>query len=135
MHLFVHNARLVVLPCETEIDALLTEDLVLASKHFVTNQLTFEAQVRFGGPLRVRQAVCRGTSSVGSSRRRTRAPCFTDVLAGALSTDYTIPVERVGVQSAIGSRDLDLAILQNAAKTRATSPFETIARLSGGSVR
>jgi hypothetical protein len=34
-------------PCETEIDALLTEDLVLASKHFVTNQLTFEAQVRF----------------------------------------------------------------------------------------
>jgi hypothetical protein len=27
---------------------------------------------------------------------------FTDV-PGALSTDYTIPVERVGVQSAIGS--------------------------------
>jgi hypothetical protein len=136
MHLFVHNARPgVVLPCETEeIDALLTEDLVLASKHFVTNQLTFEAQVRFDADhfeydkSRMSWHIICGIIQTQNQS----AMYFTDVLAGALSTDYTIPVERVGVQSAIGSRDLDLAILQNAAKTRAIPPFETIARLSGG---
>jgi hypothetical protein len=134
MFLFVHNARPgVVLPCETEeIDALLTEDLVLASKHFVTNQLTFEAQVRFDtdhfeyDKSRMSWHIICGIIQTQNQS----AMYFTDVLAGALTTDYAIPVKRVGVQSAIGSRDLDLAILQNAAKTRAIPPFETIVRLA-----
>jgi septum formation topological specificity factor MinE len=136
MYLFVHNARPgVVLPCETEeIDALLTDDLMLASKHFVTNQLTFEAQVRFDtdhfeyDKTRMSWHIICGIIQTQNQS----AMYFTDILAGALSTDYAIRVERVGVQSAIGTRDLDLAILQNAAKTRAIPAFETILRLTDG---
>lgn len=136
MHLFVHNARPgIALPCETdEIVALLTEDLMLASKHFVTNQLTFEAQVRFDTDHFEYDKSCMSWHVICGiiQTQNQSAMYFTDVLAGALTRDYAIPVERVGVQSAIGSRDLDLAILQNAAKTRAIPAFETIARVSGG---
>jgi hypothetical protein len=54
---------------------------------------------------------------------------YTEVLAGALQTDYGIPVSLTSVSSAIGQRDLDLAILQNAAKTRAIPAFQTVQRL------
>jgi hypothetical protein len=96
---------------------------VLASKHFVTNQLTFEAQVRFDV-----------TTSSTKSRmwhiiwiiqtQNQSAMYFTDVLAGRSA--LIIPFRWSVLAGRPSARDLDLAILQTPPR-HAPSPFETIA--------
>jgi hypothetical protein len=133
MYLFVHDTRPgVKLPCSMEeIETLLSQDISLVAKHFVSNQLTFFSQIRISGE-RIEYDKDRLSWHIIGGIIQTQnlsAMHYTEVLAGALRTDYGIPVTLVGNSRTGGQRDLDLAILQNAAKTRAIPAFDTVARL------
>jgi hypothetical protein len=134
MYLFVHNTRPgVKLPCSMEeIEELLSEDISLVAKHFVSNQLTFFSQIRISGERIEYDKERLSWHIIGGiiQTQNLSAMHYTEVLSSALRTDYGIPVKIVrSIKVGGGQRDLDLAILQNAAKTRAIPDFDTVTRL------
>jgi hypothetical protein len=134
MHIFVHNTRPnVVLPCTgDEISSLLSDDVSLVSRHFITNQLTFFTQIRVNGEkVEYDRDVLSWQIVMGIIQTQNlSAMYYTDVLASTLKSDYGMPVTVLPLQPNKGQRDLDLAILQDAAKTRAIPEFDTIQRLT-----
>jgi hypothetical protein len=134
MHLFVHNTRPnVTLPHTVEeISTLLSDDVSLVSRHFVTNQLAFFTTVRVNGErIEYDKDLLSWQIVMGIIQTQNlSAMYYTDVLAATLKTDYGMPVTVMPLQPNKGQRDLDLAILQDAAKTRAIPDFETIERLT-----
>jgi hypothetical protein len=133
MNLYVHNTRSgAKLPCSVEeIEPLLSQDIALVAKHFVSNQLTFFSQVRINGS-RVEYDKEKLSWHIIMGIIQTQnlsAMYYTEVLTKALQCDYGIPVQMTNGRSIVADRDLDLTILQTAAKTRGIPAFDTIQRL------
>jgi hypothetical protein len=53
---------------------------------------------------------------------------YTDIFTAALRSDYGIPVQITKYKPSGSMRDVDMAVLQNAAKTRTIPAFDTIKR-------
>jgi hypothetical protein len=122
MCLFVHNTRPgVSLPHTVEqITPMLSSDISLVSRYFVSNQLSFFAQVRVTATAveydrdRLSWQVLLGIIQMQNSS----AMFYTDTLVETLRDDYGIPVAVHMLTSSDDKRDLDLVALQDAASFR-----------------
>jgi hypothetical protein len=135
MHLYVHNTRSnVSLPCSTEeITSLLSDDISLVARHFIANQLTFFTQIRVnGGKIQYDKELLSWQVVMGIIQTQNlSAMHYTDMLTTTLKRDYGIPVRVQALQAQQAQRDLDLSILQAAAKAKVIPAFDTIERLGG----
>jgi hypothetical protein len=133
MHLYVHNARpKATVPCTVaEITTLLSDDISLVSRHFVANQLTFFSQIRINGErIEYDKDLLSWQIVMGIIQTQNlSAMHYLDILSMTLRTDYGMPVTVTPLQTKQAQRDLDLAVLQDAAKARAIPDFALVARL------
>jgi hypothetical protein len=134
MSIFVHNMRPgVQLPHTVEqITPMLSSDISLVSRYFVSNQLSFFAQVKVTGAAveydrdRLSWQIILGIIQVQNSS----AMFFTDTLVDTLRKDYGIPVGVRKLAHGKNQRELDLVALQDAANFRKNPAWEDVRILS-----
>jgi hypothetical protein len=134
MRIFVHNTRPSVKLPHTieEITPLLSSDISLVSRYFVSHQLSFFAQVRVTPTTveydrdRLSWQIILGIIQMHSSS----AMFFTDTLVETLQQDYGIPVQVHKLTSGQDARNLDLVALQEAASFRKNPSWDEVRILS-----
>jgi hypothetical protein len=134
MRLFVHDTRPgVQLPHTVEqIEPMLSSDISLVSRYFVSNQLSFFAQVKVTADAveydrdRLSWQIILGIIQMQNGS----AMFFADTLVNTLRKDYNIPVDVRQLTPGKDKRNLDLVALQEAANFRKNPAWSDIQKLT-----